>query len=257
MFQILKAEASALVSEEILNHHFSKHIFGRKSIASCLASVLTSKLANDVLKEESLYNLFENTFLANPKLVSDMVHDLLWIRKIDPATIGYIQPLLFFKGFHAIQVQRLTHVLWSTNKLQKMMIALSLQSRVAEVFGVDAHPGARISHSVMLDHASGIVIGETAAIGHSCYILHGVTLGATGKSSSFDRHPKVRNNVKIGAGAMILGNIALDDGVVVGAGAVVTNNVAKGETVVGVNRILSHSKAYATDDDMGGWDFTL
>ena len=155
------------------------------------------------------------------------VHDLIWIRKVDPATIGYLQPLLYFKGFHAIQVQRLTHVLWATNNLRKKMTALSLQSRVAEVFGVDAHPGARISHSVMLDHASGVVIGETASIGHSCYILHGVTLGATGKSSSFDRHPKVRNNVKIGAGAMILGNIALEDGVVVGAGAVVTLPVPK------------------------------
>ncbi len=155
------------------------------------------------------------------------VHDLIWIRKVDPATIGYLQPLLYFKGFHAIQVQRISHVLWATNNLRKKMTALALQSRMAEVFGVDAHPGARISHSVMLDHASGIVIGETASIGHSCYILHGVTLGATGKSSSFDRHPKVRNNVKIGAGAMILGNIALEDGVVVGAGAVVTIPVPK------------------------------
>lgn len=159
---------------------------------------------------------------TTPKIMSDMVKDLQWIQEIDPATHGLLQPFLYFKGFHAVQIQRIGHSLWVKNDKTDKMLALSLQSRCAEVFGVDAHPGAVLSHSICMDHASGVsdniflqspfpqllctqssscvhavtfllqvVIGETATIGHNCYILHGVTLGATGKAGTFDRHPKV------------------------------------------------------------------
>jgi len=185
---------------------------------------------------------------TTPKLMSDMCQDLKWIQQVDPATHGLLQPFLYFKGFHAVQIQRIGHSLWQKSNPTDKMLALSLQSRSAEVFGVDAHPGAELSHAICLDHATGVVIGETAKIGHNCYILHGVTLGATGKAGTFDRHPKVGNHVKIGAGAMILGNIPIENDVVVGAAAIVTVPVKQGETVVGINRVLSKEQKQSAEE---------
>mmetsp|Transcript_56855 Transcript_56855/g.91990 ORF Transcript_56855/g.91990 Transcript_56855/m.91990 type:complete len:140 (+) Transcript_56855:137-556(+) len=139
------------------------------------------------------------------------------------------------------------------------MVALALQGRGSEVFGVDAHPGAFISYAVMLDHATGVVIGETSTIGHSCYILHSVTLGSTGKGDAFDRHPKIGNRVKIGAGAKVLGNVCIQDDAFVGAGAIVTVNIKQGETVVGINRVLDRSiqKANMNDSNKDTWLYMI
>ena len=139
----------------------------------------------------------------------------------DPATNRYIEPVLYYKGFHAIQTHRLAHWLWGKGRKD---FAYYLQSRSSAVFQCDIHPAARIGRGIFLDHATGFVIGETAVIGDDVSILHGVTLGGTGKETG-DRHPKIRNGVMLGAGAKILGNIEVGHCSRVAAGSVVVKTV--------------------------------
>mmetsp|Transcript_33024 Transcript_33024/g.104423 ORF Transcript_33024/g.104423 Transcript_33024/m.104423 type:complete len:366 (-) Transcript_33024:276-1373(-) len=260
LFHELCLESRKYDHNKLLIGEMKKHILYRNSLAESIASVLASKLATKEIDEDHLFETLHATLTENPQIVSDSIQDLLWIRDIDPAATSFIQPFLYYKGFHAVIVQRIGHRLWVTGDEEMRMIALMLQSRASEKFSVDAHPGAKLSHAIMIDHASGVVIGETASIGHHCYILHGVTLGATGKAGVFDRHPKVGNRVKIGAGAMILGNIPVSDDVVVGAGAIVTIPVGQGETVVGINRVLDANQRKTANDalqDMNTWMFTI
>ena len=148
----------------------------------------------------------------------------------DPAIQLYSTPLLYLKGFHAIEPYRVAHPLW---QLDRRELALFLQSQISEVFNVDIHPAAVLGHGLMFDHASGIVIGETSVVGDNVSILHDVTLGGTGKEVC-DRHPKIASDVMIGAGAKILGNIHIGQGVKIGAGSVVLEDVPPHVTVVGV-----------------------
>ena len=148
----------------------------------------------------------------------------------DPAAHRFIDPLLYFKGFHAIQTHRLAHWLWKKGRKD---FALYLQSRASSVFQTDINPNARIGRGIFLDHATGLVVGETAAIDDDVSILHGVTLGGTGKENE-DRHPKIRRGVMIGAGAKILGNIEVGECARVAAGSVVLKAVPPNTTVAGV-----------------------
>ena len=148
----------------------------------------------------------------------------------DPAAHRFIDPLLYFKGFHAIQTHRLAHWLWKKGRKD---FALYLQSRSSSVFQTDINPNARIGRGIFLDHATGLVVGETAAIDDDVSILHGVTLGGTGKENE-DRHPKIRRGVMIGAGAKILGNIEVGECARVAAGSVVLKAVPPNTTVAGV-----------------------
>jgi len=148
----------------------------------------------------------------------------------DPAAHRYIDPLLYFKGFHAIQTHRLAHWLWKKGRKD---FALYLQSRSSSVFQTDINPNARIGRGIFLDHATGLVVGETATIDDDVSILHGVTLGGTGKADE-DRHPKIRRGVMIGAGAKILGNIEVGHCARIAAGSVVLKPVPHNTTVAGV-----------------------
>jgi serine O-acetyltransferase len=150
--------------------------------------------------------------------------------KRDPASRRIIEPLLYYKGFHALETYRIGHWLWKAGRKD---FALYLQSLVSRFLQVDIHPAAEIGRGVMFDHATGIVIGETAVIGDNCSMLHGVTLGGTGNERD-DRHPKIGRGVMIGAGAKILGNIKVGDCVRVAAGSVVLNDVPPRRTVAGV-----------------------
>jgi serine O-acetyltransferase len=141
-----------------------------------------------------------------------------------------LQPFLYFKGYHALQAHRIAHWLW---KQGRQTLAFHLQSRVGERFGLDIHPAARIGSGVMFDHATSVVIGETAVVGDDCSILHEVTLGGTGAAHE-DRHPKIGKGVLIGAGARVLGNIQVGDGARIAAGSVVLEPVPAGCTVAGV-----------------------
>ena len=152
------------------------------------------------------------------------------VAKRDPACRRLIDPLLYFKGYHALETFRFSHALWHSGRYD---FALYLQSLSSRILQVDIHPAARIGKGVMLDHATGIVIGETAVIGDNCSLLHGVTLGGTGNERG-DRHPKIGSGVMMGSGAKILGNIKVGDCVRVAAGSVVLQDVPPRRTVAGV-----------------------
>ena len=156
--------------------------------------------------------------------------DLVAIVDRDPATHRYLEPVLYFKGFHAIQTHRLAHWLWTRNRKD---FAYYLQSRSSAAFQTDIHPAARIGRGIFLDHATGLVVGETAVIEDDVSMLHGVTLGGTGKEDG-DRHPKIRRGVMLGAGAKILGNIEVGCCARVAAGSVVLQTVPPQKTVAGV-----------------------
>jgi serine O-acetyltransferase len=179
---------------------------------------------------------------AEPAIRVSILEDLRAIRSHDPATSSYLTPFLMFKGFLALEAYRLAHWLWNN---ERAMFARRIQSRISEVFGVDIHPAARIGHGVFIDHATGVVIGESAVVGNGVVMLHGVTLGGTGKESG-NRHPKVGDGVLIGAGAQILGNIRIGDRAKIGAGSTVVTNVAAGSTVVGVAAREVHKKDVPT-----------
>ncbi len=176
---------------------------------------------------------------AEPAIRVAILEDLRAIRRQDPATSSYLTPFLLFKGFLALEAYRLAHWLW---KNERAMFARRIQSRTSEVFGVDIHPAACIGHGVFIDHATGVVIGETAEVGNGVVMLHGVTLGGTGKESG-NRHPKVGDGVLIGAGAQILGNIRIGNRAKIGAGSTVVTSVPGGTTVVGVAARVVHRKS--------------
>jgi len=159
--------------------------------------------------------------------------DLAAVLDKDPALQGQpaCVPLLFFKGFKAIQAYRMAHILWNSDD---RMAALAIQSRCSTVWAVDIHPAASIGESFLIDHGTGVVIGETARVGENCVMLHNVTLGGKGGANGLDRHPKLGNNVTLGCNSTILGNLKIGNNVTVGAGAVVTKDFPNGNvTLVG------------------------
>ncbi|HVD73015.1 MAG TPA: serine O-acetyltransferase, partial [Xanthobacteraceae bacterium] len=148
----------------------------------------------------------------------------------DPATNRFLEPVLYFKGFHAIQTHRLAHWLWGRGRKD---FAYYLQSQSSAVFQTDINPAVSIGRGIFLDHATGVVVGETAVIEDDVSILQEVTLGGTGKEAG-DRHPKIRRGVLIGAGAKILGNIEIGHCARIAAGSVVLKSVPHNTTVAGV-----------------------
>ena len=156
--------------------------------------------------------------------------DIIAVADRDPACMRLIEPLLYFKGFHAIQAHRLAHAMWKAGRKD---LALWVQSRSSEVFQTDIHPAAKIGKGIFLDHATGLVVGSTAVIEDDVSMLQDVTLGGTGKELG-DRHPKIRHGVLIGAGAKILGNIEVGHCARVAAGSVVLSPVPNNKTVAGV-----------------------
>ena len=178
----------------------------------------------------SLRELADAAYQDNPKLVDIAEADLKAVFERDPACKGYVQPFLFFKGFQALQAQRVAHWLWGQGR---ETIALYLQSRMSEVFQVDIHPATRIGSGVFIDHGTGIVIGETAVIGDDVSMMQDVTLGGTGAERG-DRHPKIGKGVLLSAGAKVLGNIHIGDYAKIAAGSVVLKPVPAHCTAAGV-----------------------
>ena len=212
---------ASFVHATILNH---------ERLEEALSYHLAQKLGNDDVGAMQLRQVFDQAFADAPHLGDEVRADLSAIFERDPAVHSYVEPFLFFKGFHALQAYRVTHWLW--HKGRKAM-ALHFQSRTSEVFGVDIHPAATIGRGVMIDHGTGVVIGETAIVEDDVSMLQGVTLGGTGKEQG-DRHPKVRRGVMIGAGAKVLGNIEIGMYSRIGAGSVVLKEVPARCTVAGV-----------------------
>ena len=174
--------------------------------------------------------IVEEAYRNDEQMIFSAAMDLSAVRLRDPAVDKYSTPLLYLKGFHALQAYRIGHWLWGEGR---KALAVYLQNQISVSFGVDIHPAAQIGCGIMLDHATGIVIGETAIVENDVSILQSVTLGGTGKTCG-DRHPKVREGVMIGAGAKILGNIEIGRGAKIGAGSVVLHPVPPHTTVAGV-----------------------
>ena len=177
-----------------------------------------------------LVKTFREVLSEEPGLREFFRADIMAVAKRDPACRRYLEPLFFFKGFVALETYRFANRLWQSGRRD---FALYLQSQSSRVFAVDIHPAARMGKGIMLDHATGIVIGETAVVGDNCSMLHGVTLGGTGNERD-DRHPKIGCGVMMGSGAKILGNIHIGDCVRVAAGSVVVQDVPPRRTVAGV-----------------------
>lgn len=227
----LRVEAAAAAAEEpILASFLNAAILRHDQFADALAYRLASKLADAQLDMMLARDVAEAAIAGDAKIVEQAAADMLAIDERDPACLSLLQPFLYFKGFHALQSHRIGHWLWQEGRQD---LAFHLQSRVSERFSVDIHPAARIGQGVMMDHATSIVIGETAVVGDDCSILQEVTLGGTGAAHE-DRHPKIGRGVLIGAGAKVLGNIEVGDGARVAAGSVVLKPVPAGCTVAGV-----------------------
>lgn len=199
-----------------------------------LENAVVQRLADRLDRQEVPGDIIRQTYLEvlarKPAIAEAIRADLIAVADRDPACTRFIEPLLYFKGFHAIQTHRLSHALWEAGRKD---FALYLQSRSSEVFQCDIHPAARIGKGIFLDHATGLVVGSTAVIEDDVSILHNVTLGGTGKERG-DRHPKIRRGVLIGAGAKIIGNIEVGQCARVAAGSVVLSSVAARTTVAGV-----------------------
>jgi serine O-acetyltransferase len=221
---------SAIIAEPMLAPLFRKYILERISFADAIASRLSAKLDEDTEHYGHLRKCFLGVLAAEPAIAIAIAADLRAVVARDPACEDVLVPFLWFKGFQAITCYRFAHWLWTNGQRH---FARHLQSRVSEVFAVDIHPAARIGKGIMLDHATGFVVGETAVIEDDVSFLHAVTLGGTGKNHG-DRHPKVRRGVLVGAGAKILGNIEIGEGAKVGAGSVVLDPVPAHTTVTGV-----------------------
>ncbi|KAL0406991.1 UNVERIFIED_CONTAM: Serine acetyltransferase 1, chloroplastic [Sesamum latifolium] len=226
----MKDEARSDVEQEpILSNYYFSSILSHDSMESALANYLSLKLSNSSLPTGTLYDLFLGVLVEDKEIMLAVNDDLRAVKERDPACISYVHCFLNFKGFLACQAHRIAHNLWSNGR---KILALLIQNRVSEVFAVDIHPGAKIGRGIMLDHATGLVIGETAVIGNNVSILHNVTLGGTGKDSG-DRHPKIGDGVLIGAGTCVLGNVRIEDGAKIGAGSVVLKPVPARTTAVG------------------------
>ncbi|XP_042007826.1 serine acetyltransferase 1, chloroplastic-like [Salvia splendens] len=226
----MKEEARLDIEQEpILSTYYYTSILCHDSIESALANHLSIKLSNHSLPSGILYDLILGILVENGEIIRAVVDDLRAVKERDPACISFAHCFLNFKGFSAIQSHRIAHNLWCKGR---KVLALLIQNRVSEAFAVDIHPGARIGSGILLDHATGVVIGETAVIGNNVSILHNVTLGGTGKASG-DRHPKIGDGVLIGAGTCVLGNVRIEEGAKIGAGSVVLKQVPARSTAVG------------------------
>ena len=225
-----EAATELALRETVLRQRLRRLVLDRCSLADAIGAVLADRLASADLGDSSLRAIVRELFADDDSLLLDVVSDMHALRARDPACVSHLHGLLAMKGFHALQTHRVAHALWKHGRKE---LALVLSNRCSVVFCVDIHPAARIGASVMLDHGSGIVIGETAVVDGDVSILQNVTLGGTGKERG-DRHPKVRRGVMIGAGAKILGNIEIGAMSKVAAGSVVLEAVPPHCTVAGV-----------------------
>ncbi|MGO2440538.1 serine O-acetyltransferase [Serratia proteamaculans] len=231
MFNILKQEArQALVKNPLINQVLYNSILAHSDFNASLAWCVVDKLNKDEDRFRDWYLIVVEVYNNNPEIINQALSDLHAFRERDPACYGYLQVMLFFKGFIALQCYRVAHELYIQGKKET---ALFIQSRMSEVLSIDIHPAAKIGSGIMFDHAHCLVIGETAIIGNNVSLFHCITLGGTGKEQG-DRHPKIGDNVTIGAGAKILGNINIGDNAKVAAGSVVLECVLEGKTVAGV-----------------------
>ena len=231
VFSRIRIEAQEMMDREPELAGFAlANVLHHETLEQALVHRLAARLHHPDLSGELIAHAYNEFIARDPALGEAFRADIIAVADRDPACLRLIEPLLYFKGFHAIQTYRLAHALWKTGRRD---FALYLQSRSSEVFQTDIAPSARIGKGIFLDHATGLVVGATAMIEDDVSILQDVTLGGTGKETG-DRHPKIRRGVLIGAGAKILGNIEVGHCARVAAGSVVLAAVPHNSTVAGV-----------------------
>ena len=235
LWQKIREEAwQNSANEPILASFFYSTILNHSNLESALSYQLASKLDSPTMPAILVREIIDQAFAESPSIIHSAMIDIIAIQDRDPAVDNYSTPLLYLKGFQAIQIHRIANFLWHSNRVP---LAQYLQNRSSELFGVDIHPAAKIGKGIMFDHATGVVVGETCVIEDNVSLLQGVTLGGTGKEGG-DRHPKIREGVMIGAGAKVLGNIEIGVGAKVGAGSVVLTAVPKHTTVAGIPAVV-------------------
>jgi serine O-acetyltransferase len=231
VFAQIRADAeAALRREPELGGFLAASVLNHATLEQAVGNRLATRLAHTDLPGDIIRQAFLDLAERDSAIGVAIRADLLAVADRDPACQRLIEPLLYFKGFHALQAHRLAHALWQDGRKD---FALYLQSRSSSVFQTDINPAARIGKGVFLDHATGLVVGATAVVEDDVSILHSVTLGGTGHERG-DRHPKIRHGVLIGAGAKIIGNIEIGHCSRIAAGSVVLKPVPPNVTVAGV-----------------------
>jgi serine O-acetyltransferase len=218
------------VREPALASFVHATILKHDRLEDALSYHLAKKIGSEDMSPMMTREIFEEAMAADGSIGQAVRADLSAVFERDPACNSYVEAFLFYKGFHALECYRIAHWLWAENRHP---MALFFQSRISELFDVDIHPAAVLGRGIMIDHATGVIIGETTVVEDDVSMLHGVTLGGTGKETG-DRHPKIRRGVLLSMGAKILGNIEIGEYSRVGAGSVVLKDVPAGCTAVGV-----------------------
>lgn len=248
VWRYIVKEARELAEQEpMLASFYHATIIKHDSLGAALSYILANKLKTPSMPAMAVREVVEEAFSADPAITRSAACDMCATVNRDPAVALYTTPLLYLKGYHALQGYRVANYLW---KRGRHALATYLQNQISVACQVDIHPAARIGKGIMLDHATGIVIGETAVVENDVSILQNVTLGGTGKESG-DRHPKIREGVMIGAGAKVLGNIEVGIGAKIGSGSVVLQAVPEHTTVAGVPaKIVGVPKSNKPSEDM-------
>jgi serine O-acetyltransferase len=248
IWSALREQAEELThSEPELASFAHVTILQHERLEQALSYHLAKKVGNEDLSPMQVREIFENVLLADPAIGEAVRADLSAVFQRDPACHSYAQAFLFFKGFHALESYRVAHYLWTHNR---KTMAYFIQNRMSDLFAVDIHPAAKLGRGIMIDHATAVVIGETAVVGDDVSMLHGVTLGGTGKQDQ-DRHPKVGRGVLLSTGAKVLGNIQIGECARVAAGSVVLKPVPPHTTVAGVPaRVIGKAGSARPSQDM-------
>ena len=227
----IKAEVNLRVNAEpSLKPYLENLVLSQDNFIDSIASILSSKLNSDALASDDIKRFIIEVYNECDWLEEALIKDLNFFKENDPACKYYSTPILFYKGYQGLATHRAANCLW---KNERHTMALFFQNRASEVFGVDIHPAATIKGGVMIDHATGVVIGETSTIDENVSIFQGVTLGGKGTETG-DRHPKLKSGVSIYASSTILGNITIGENSKVAAGSLVLKNVPSNVTVAGI-----------------------
>ena len=217
-------------AEPTLGPFLNSLVLSQKDLLAAVASILASKLHSDALSAKDIKKFILDVYRDCKEIEPALEADLRFFKQNDPACKYLSTPLLFYKGFLGLATYRAAHCLWNG---ERHTMALFLQNRASEVFGVDIHPAATIAGGVMIDHATGVVIGETSDIEKGVSIFQGVTLGGKGFESG-KRHPNIKQGATVFAASTVLGNITVGKNSIVAAGSLVLHNVDDNKTVAGV-----------------------
>jgi len=251
--QICAEARQSSLEEPVLASYYHAAILNHSNFTDAISFHLANKLNSASMSAMILREVFSEAMNTDESIVKAMCSDIRAYKDRDPACEKYSMPFLYFKGFHALQAQRISHWLWLQGR---KTLSLYIQNQISQIFSVDIHPGAKIGTGIMIDHATGVVVGETAVIGNNVSMLHAVTLGGSGCLTG-DRHPKIGDGVLISTGAKILGNITVGDGAKIGAGSVVLTSVPAHVTVAGVpativGRVIEDAPALEMDHHIEG-----